>query len=113
MCCKDCNCNDLTASKIIEQMDDQRKPFVDTKIDKKTTIRNFHPRYEDHLFKWHWDNEDRWIEAINENDWQFQFDDELPQPLDINKIIMIPKGVYHRLIKGSKILTIKISTVPY
>ncbi len=95
MCCKNCKCKDLTASRIIEQMDDTRKPFVDTKVDKNTRIRNFHPQYEDHLFKWHWDDEDRWIEATGENDWQFQFDDELPQSLEPNKIIMIPKGIYH------------------
>ncbi len=69
MCCKNCKCKDLTASRIIEQMDDTRKPFVDTKVDKNTRIRNFHPQYEDHLFKWHWDDEDRWIEATGENDW--------------------------------------------
>ena len=110
--CKTCGCKDLTASRIIEQMDDTRKPFVDTKVDTNTRIRNFHPQYEDHLFKWHWDDEDRCIEATGENDWQFQFDDELPQSLEPNKIIMIPKGIYHRLIKGSNILTIKISAVP-
>jgi len=113
MGCKNCGCKDLTNEMVISQMDDQRKPFVDTNVDKNTRIRNFHPDYEDHLFKWHWDDEDRWIEAINENNWQFQFDDELPQSLELNKIIMIPKGIYHRIIKGSNILTLQISTISY
>ncbi len=111
--CKDCKCNEMTNEQIISQMDDQTKPYVETIIDRNIRIRHFDPRYGDHLFKWHWDDEDRWIEATSETDWKFQFDDELPESLEPNKIIMIPKGVYHRLIKGTHILSLKISTIPY
>ena len=109
MSCKNCKCKDLTSHKLIEQMDDLTKPFTEDIINDTEKIRYFDPSADDHLFKWHWDEEDRWVEAINENDWLFQFDDVLPQSIEPNKIIMIPEGIYHRLIKGSNPLMIKIS----
>jgi hypothetical protein len=57
--------------------------------------------------KWHWDEEDRLIEPLAENDWQFQFDNELP--VMIYKQIFIPTGVIHRVIKGTTELKIKIT----
>jgi hypothetical protein len=56
---------------------------------------------------WHRDREDRVVEVVGETDWQFQFDNQLPQPL--KTILFIPKGVYHRLIKGNNTLEIKIT----
>ena len=55
---------------------------------------------------WHRDREDRIIESIGETDWLFQIDDELPKKIDGE--IFIPKGVYHRIIKGSGNLKIKL-----
>ena len=106
--CKDCKCNEMTNEQIISQMDDQTKPYVETIIDRNIRIRHFDTRYGDHLFKWHWDEEARVIEALNDNDWQFQFDDELPIPLTKGGLIGIPKGLYHRIIKGTTPISIKI-----
>jgi hypothetical protein len=108
--CKNCGCGKLTTEQIIDQMDDQRKPYTEEIIDNHTKIRHFDPLYEDHLFKWHWDEEDRWIEPLGLTDWKFQFDNELPQSLEPGKIIYIPVGIFHRLIKGSDILSLKIKT---
>jgi hypothetical protein len=108
--CKSCKCGKVTTSDIIQQMDDQRKPYTEDIIDEHTKIRHFDPLGDTHLFKWHWDEEDRWIEALNENDWLFQFDNELPQTLEPNKIIFIPVGVIHRIVKGTSPISIRIKT---
>ena len=72
----------------------------------KGNIRTFLPNVDQEQLVWHRDREDRIIEVIKNTDWQFQFDNELPQPLKTD--LFIPKGVYHRLIKGSGILKITI-----
>lgn len=104
--CKQCSHKEML--KIINQMDDDRKPYTDEVLDKFTTIRHFDHLADDHLYKWHWDEEDRFIESLNANDWLFQFDNELPQSLEPRKIIFIQAGVLHRLIKGSTPISISI-----
>jgi hypothetical protein len=60
---------------------------------------------EDELV-WHRDRRDRRVTVLNETDWQFQFDDEIPQLL--KDTIFIPKSRYHRVIKGTGNLHIQI-----
>jgi|LauGreSBDMM110SN_4_FD.fasta_scaffold18614_4 hypothetical protein len=62
-------------------------------------IRKFSESLDDEELKWHWDDEDRVIHSICRTDWMFQFDNQLPQPI-ISRI-SIPKGEWHRLIKGT------------
>ena len=56
---------------------------------------------------WHRDRKDRNITPIGKTDWQIQFDDELPRPID--DCIFIPEGQWHRVIKGSGCLKILIN----
>jgi len=58
-------------------------------------------------FVWHRDKEDRWIQPTHDTDWQFQLDNDIPRTLQKNKLF-IPKETYHRLIKGTGDLKIKI-----
>lgn len=81
-------------------------PFIEEKISEFVVIRTFFANTHWSEFKWHWDEEDRIIKPLNENDWQFQFDNELPQK--IYNQIKIQKGVIHRIIPGSTELIIKI-----
>lgn len=69
-------------------------------------LRIFSKQTKQDQLVWHRDREDRIIEVIGQTDWQFQFDNQLPQPLKAK--LFIPKGVYHRLVKGTKQLKIKI-----
>ena len=59
--------------------------------------------------KWHWDDEDRYVELIDESDWEFQFDDSLP--IKFPKRLIIPRMVWHRVIKGKGDLKIAISRI--
>lgn len=82
------------------------KPYAEEKLSEKVCIRTFSDNIDEADLQWHWDEEDRIIYPIEENDWMFQFDNELPTR--INKQIHIPKGTIHRVIKGKTLLKIKI-----
>ena len=71
-----------------------------------TVIRKFSEYSNSEEFKWHWDEEDRIIEALEKTDWMIQFDNEIPKLIDGE--IFIPKGVYHRVIKGNGDLKISV-----
>lgn len=82
-------------------------PFTEEKISENQYIRHFSKNVEPDDMTWHRDKEDRIIEPLNENDWHFQLDNELP--IKIDKKIVIPKLVFHRAIKGTTDLHIKIT----
>jgi len=71
-------------------------------------IRIFDYNVKENELVWHRDREDRIVTALNENDWLFQFEDELPQKLKINESIFIKSGTYHRVIKGNGELKVEI-----
>ena len=81
-------------------------PYLETKISQDTFIREFSQNTDSSEMLWHRDKEDRIIESLEETDWMFQLDNQLPQK--ISGEIFIPKEVYHRLIKGAGDLKIKL-----
>ena len=81
-------------------------PFKEEKISENAFIRTFYQDIESRELQWHRDYEDRIIEPIEETDWKFQLDNELP--IKIEGKVFIPKGVYHRIIKGTGDLKIKL-----
>lgn len=81
-------------------------PYKDLEVTDFYIIREFSENIDPIELLWHRDNEDRIIEIIGETDWQVQLEDKLPT--SINKPIFIPREMYHRVIKGTGNLTIKI-----
>ena len=81
-------------------------PFKEEVISDKVFIREFKEDTDSGEFMWHRDREDRIIESIGETDWKIQLDDELPKV--IKGEVFIPMGVYHRVIKGTGDLKIKL-----
>ena len=53
------------------------------------------------------DKQDRIVQAINDTDWLFQLDNDIPRRLLKDKLF-IPKETYHRLVKGTGDLVVKI-----
>lgn len=82
-------------------------PFSQEKF-KHHWIRTFSKDVETDELRWHFDNENRKVTILEGNDWQFQMDDDLPITLKIGDEIKIPKGIYHRIKRGSNDLKIKI-----
>lgn len=84
-------------------------PFLETHLVNDIYLRTFQQDTNSGDLYWHRDREDRIIESTHETDWMFQIDNELPQKID--KKIFIPMGIYHRLIKGSNDLTLKVEKI--
>jgi hypothetical protein len=81
------------------------KPF-DEYIEEGYHIRTFFEGTDDMELVWHRDREDRIVEGVGDTDWMIQMDNELPKPL--TESIYIPKETYHRVIKGSGNLKVKV-----
>jgi hypothetical protein len=81
-------------------------PFNEIELEKNTFIREFKVNTDSGEMVWHRDREDRIVESIGETDWMIQIDNELPKSL--NRKVFIPMGIYHRLIKGSSDLKIRL-----
>jgi hypothetical protein len=84
-------------------------PFQETKLSDNEFIRVFNQNTDSGEYMWHRDREDRIVESIGETDWMIQIDNELPKV--ISKVF-IPMGVYHRVIKGTGDLKIKLIKNP-
>ena len=82
------------------------RPYQEVK-NKDCFVRQFSQDLSSFELVWHRDKEDRYVEATHDTDWKFQFDNDLPVDLS-NKKLFIPKETYHRLIKGTGDLTLKI-----
>tara|TARA_R110000803_G_scaffold193475_1_gene256408 strand:- start:215 stop:466 length:252 start_codon:yes stop_codon:yes gene_type:complete len=72
----------------------------------KGEIRTFTQDISEEELVWHRDREDRIIDPTYPTDWKFQFDNETP--VNITRLLFIPKNTYHRLIKGTGDLTVKV-----
>jgi len=81
-------------------------PFHEEKITDNTFIRTFYEDVDSGELSWHRDREDRIIESIEETNWGFQLDNQLPKRIEGK--IFIPKGTWHRAIKGTGVLKIKL-----
>ena len=82
-------------------------PFIEKSLGNNQYIREFNADVDTHELEWHIDKEDRTVEVIENIDWQFQLDNNLPQLL--KETIFIPKETYHRVIKGTGNLKVKIT----
>ena len=83
-------------------------PFKQEIISNKI-IRTFSSEVQSEELKWHYDLKDRVVKVLEGDDWKLQMDDELPEKLTPLKEYFIPKGVYHRVIKGENNLVIEIT----
>ena len=80
-------------------------PFYEKKIN-NYYIRKFSENVDSDELKWHRDKEDRIVVPVKENNWFFQRENQLPE--SINKEIRIKANEWHRVIKGTGDLTIKV-----
>tara|TARA_R110001592_G_scaffold10751_2_gene54874 strand:+ start:23 stop:313 length:291 start_codon:yes stop_codon:yes gene_type:complete len=83
------------------------KPYTDIENTSNHIIREFGDDINPIHLLWHRDNEGRTIEVIGETDWQIQLDNNLPTLMEGR--IFIPKHEWHRVIKGTGKLKLKIN----
>jgi hypothetical protein len=83
-------------------------PFEEFIDENRNKIRVFSENTDERELKWHVDNEDRAVKSLHKTGWMIQFDNELPKILEEGKEFLIPKGLYHRVIKGRGDLKVSI-----
>ena len=88
---------------------DTGKPYKDIEIGENYVIREFDENIDPIELMWHRDNEDRVVEVLNTTDWKFQYDNQLPIPLKENVSLKIARHDWHRVIKGTGNLRLKIT----
>ena len=81
-------------------------PYKDIEVTDKYIIREFSENIDPIELMWHRDNEDRVVEILGETDWKLQLDNQLPTSM--NQPISIPRHAWHRVIKGTGNLLLKI-----
>jgi len=85
------------------------KPYTDLEVTEEHIIREFDENIDPIELLWHRDDEDRMIEVIEPGqDWGFQFENELPWDLEKDLSIFIIRHEWHRVIKGTGTLKLKI-----
>ena len=75
-------------------------PFEEEQISENIYIRTFSIDVDEMDLIWHTDKEDRFIKVLEGNEWQFQYDEELPFEMTDGLGFPIMKGQLHRVIKG-------------
>ena len=85
---------------------DSGKPYTDLEITDDYILREFSESIDPIELLWHRDDEARTVEIIGETDWMLQLDNSLPTSLQ--ERIFIPKHEWHRVIKGTGTLKLKI-----
>lgn len=80
------------------------RPYEDT-----GEIRVFQEDLDSYELIWHYDQEDRRVEVVESDGWLYQEDNHIPVVMSPGDIIIIPKGVWHRIIKGKGRLVVKIN----
>jgi len=82
-------------------------PFKESQIEGNLYLREFEESVDIDDLEWHRDREDRIVEVIGDTDWKLQMDNELPKVMTGK--LFIPKEVWHRIIKGTDDLKVRIT----
>lgn len=90
-----------------DSLNENKLPF-DQKEKNGIKTRLFKESINSGELKWHFDKQDRKVKVVKSNNWMLQMDNDIPKPLEEGQTIFIPKGVYHRIIKGQGDLIVKI-----
>jgi quercetin dioxygenase-like cupin family protein len=84
-------------------------PFIQENLSDNVKIRTFKTDVESGELMWHRDREDRLVEILECNNWKYQSDNTLPLEMKKGDKIFIPKGEYHRVIKGDGDLVVRVT----
>ena len=82
------------------------QPYIDIEVTDNYIIREFNENIDPIELLWHRDDENRTIEILGETDWKVQLDNQLPTSM--NDPIFIQRHEWHRVIKGTGTLKLKI-----
>lgn len=88
-------------------MKEEELPFTERQMP-DCLIRVFDENIDEEELKWHFDDENRIVVPVECDGWKLQMDESLPVEMKIDEEYFIPVDVYHRIIKGSGSLKLKV-----
>lgn len=83
-------------------------PYIDHKLNSGKILRTFSKDVLSEELSWHRDRKNRIVEVLEGEGWEIQFEDRLPEPLEIGKEYVIPAYVFHRIKRGMTDLVLRI-----
>ena len=83
-------------------------PYTEKRVTPNKVIRTFSSNVSNDELLWHRDQQRRRVRVITSDNWQFQYEDELPISMEAGTILEIPAMEYHRIIKGNGDLVVEI-----
>jgi len=83
-------------------------PFQDRQISNTERRRTFLESVDSSELVWHRDKKDRLVTVLESQNWEIQYDNELPIHMNPGDQFFIPKNTYHRVIKGTGQLVVDI-----
>ena len=83
--------------------------YTDEKLNNKTFVRTFSKDVLNEELVWHRDKNNRIVTVLEGEDWEIQFEDDLPEPLIVGKEYVIPSYTFHRIKRGTTDLKLQIS----
>ena len=85
-----------------------KKPYQDNAISANHIQRTFAANINADDLVWHRDKQDRLIKVVAGNGWQLQLDNKMPFVLHAGLCYIVPKMLFHRVLKGDDELCIEI-----
>lgn len=80
-------------------------PYIDSGLN----LRKFDVSAPDENYVWHRDQENRLVTILSGDGWCFQYENALPFVLKKGSKISIKENEYHRLLKGTTDLLVRIT----
>lgn len=84
------------------------KPYNQKNLNNGVFLRTFSKDILSEEFVWHRDHYDRIVEVLEGDNWEIQFENQLPQTLNVGEEYVIPAYTYHRIKRGTTDLKVKI-----
>ena len=83
-------------------------PYTEFELMTDDKLRVFSENVDQDELVWHRDVNPRRVYVQRGRGWKLQMDNELPIELKVGEVYQIPEMTYHRLIKGSGSLIVRI-----
>jgi len=87
----------------------ETKPYNQKNLNNGVFLRTFSKDLLSEELVWHRDANDRIVEVLQGENWEIQFENQLPQSLKTGEEYVIPAYTYHRIKRGTTDLTVRIS----